>query len=161
MTWASKQELNKLFEYKGGVLYWRISPKPGVSAGDVAGYPVNTGYWRVTFKGTSMSRNRLVWIMHNGAIPDGVEVDHKDRVRANDKINNLSLMTSSQNNSNRGVFKNNKSGSRGVTITDSGKFKAQITVNGEVLHLGTHDTLFAASAAYEKARVANGIPESS
>lgn len=46
------------------------------------------------------SLHRQVWIYHNGDIPQGYVIDHIDRNRANNQIENLRLATQSENNKN-------------------------------------------------------------
>jgi hypothetical protein len=41
--------------------------------------------------------HRLVWVAFNGVIPEGYEVDHKDRDRSNNDLSNLQLLTRSDN----------------------------------------------------------------
>lgn len=41
--------------------------------------------------------HRVVWVWHNGAIPEGLVVNHKDYNRANNHIENLELMTQKEN----------------------------------------------------------------
>lgn len=41
--------------------------------------------------------HRLVWEAFNGAIPDGLEINHKDRRRANNALDNLELLTHLEN----------------------------------------------------------------
>ena len=43
------------------------------------------------------SLHRQVWIFHNGAIPDGMTIDHIDRNKDNNQIENLRLATYSEN----------------------------------------------------------------
>ena len=41
--------------------------------------------------------HRVIWVWHNGAIPKGLVVNHKDYNRANNDIANLELMTQKEN----------------------------------------------------------------
>ena len=41
--------------------------------------------------------HRLVWARSNGAIPDGMEVNHKDGDKSNNRLDNLEIVTPSQN----------------------------------------------------------------
>ena len=48
-------------------------------------------------KRISTSAHRIQWIKHNGPIPDGVEINHKDLNKANNRIGNLELLTRLEN----------------------------------------------------------------
>lgn len=52
-----------------------------------------TGYYRRSVKRTTKLLHRDVWEHHNGKIPDGYEVHHKDFDRDNNDIGNLDLLT--------------------------------------------------------------------
>ena len=41
--------------------------------------------------------HRLVWEAFNGPIPDGFEIDHVDENKANNSLNNLRLVTRTEN----------------------------------------------------------------
>ena len=41
--------------------------------------------------------HRIMWIYHNGPIPDGLEVNHKDGNRKNNQLSNLELLTRGEN----------------------------------------------------------------
>lgn len=41
--------------------------------------------------------HRVIWVWHNGPIPKGLVINHKDYNRANNDINNLELMTPKEN----------------------------------------------------------------
>lgn len=41
--------------------------------------------------------HRVVWCWHNGAIPKGMEINHKDYNKANNRIENLELVTRQEN----------------------------------------------------------------
>jgi hypothetical protein len=57
------------------------------------------GYWRSRQLRVKMCR--IIWIYHNGDIPTDLQVDHIDGDVANDRIENLRLVTIRQNAQNR------------------------------------------------------------
>ena len=76
-------------------------------------------------------------------------VDHKDRNKQNDKLNNLRWATRSQNQRNRSLVYNSASGGvYGVTPYGS-KWRGQAYVEGKRRHLGVFDTVKEASEAVE------------
>jgi hypothetical protein len=61
-----------------------------------------TGYMMASWKAPKQPRkfmrvHRVVWVCHNGPIPDGQEIDHIDMDKSNNNINNLRLVTHRQN----------------------------------------------------------------
>ena len=62
-----------------------------------------------------------------------LQVDHIDGDRLNNNISNLRMATSSQNNSNRKIQKNNTSGYRGVFICENKKYQARIKKEGKII----------------------------
>lgn len=60
-----------------------------------------SGYYMVALCLNSVEKDssvhRLVWSAFNGAIPEGLEVNHKDEDKANNALLNLELVTPSQN----------------------------------------------------------------
>ena len=63
----------------------------------------------------------IVWELHNGAIPDGLEVDHIDGNHSNNLIENLRLATRELQAFNRGVRADKRSGlPKGVFVNGSG-----------------------------------------
>lgn len=58
-------------------------------------------------------------------------VDHKNRNRIDNRINNLNLVTHNENNENTSLYSNNTSGYRGISITNEGKYLAYITKNNK------------------------------
>lgn len=68
-------------------------------------------------------------------------VDHKDRNKLNNTESNLRTATCSENQMNKGIRSNNKSGKVGVHQKSSnGKWVAMICVNKKHKNLGTFDT---------------------
>lgn len=75
-------------------------------------------------------------------------VDHVDTNTMNCARSNLRLCNTPQNAKNRKRNRGNKIGLKGVHIRDSGRFFAQIQVDGKKISLGTYDTAEQAHAAY-------------
>lgn len=59
--------------------------------------------------------HRYIWELKVGSIPEGLEVDHKDRKKLNCQIENLRLATRAENSRNKNKTKKNKSGYIGVS----------------------------------------------
>ncbi len=124
----SQQMLRLLFDYDAerGVLIWRFRARGdfqtnqpfkrwnSIFPGKDAGWKRADGYRAVKINGREHLTHRLIWIWHNGDIPDGLEIDHEDRNRGNSKVSNLSPATRSQNQKNASMRKDNASGVRGI-----------------------------------------------
>ena len=59
------------------------------------------GYPKVYIDKKYYTLSRVVWILMNGDIPEGMVIDHIDRDKNNNKIDNLRVVTQSDNNKNR------------------------------------------------------------
>ena len=105
---------------------------------------VNNGYLTIEFKGKPYRAHRIAWFLHYGEQPPYI-IDHIDRNRSNDKIENLRVVTDSENRSNAPFI--------GVSKRPSGKFRARIMHNGTRLILGTFDTFEQARAVYRSAKL--------
>jgi hypothetical protein len=83
---------------------------------------------------------------------DGNEVDHINQDKLDDRKQNLRLCTRSQNNANRGAYRNNTSGYKCVYFDQKrGEYQAYILVNRHKIHLGRFATAKEAARAYDKA----------
>ena len=143
---------NEIFDYKDGELYWKINRSTRIKKGSKAGYLHHKGYMCVLYQNKSYSVHRIVWEMHNWPIPSNKEIDHADRNKANNKIENLRCCSRSQNCQNPSMRNNNTSGHTGVCWHKTRKkWSAYITINGKKRHLGWFNTLEEAIAARKKA----------
>ena len=59
------------------------------------------GYRHFSLNGKRTPAHRYIWEIHNGTIPKGLMIDHKDRNTLNNKLDNLRLATREQNAQNR------------------------------------------------------------
>lgn len=80
------------FSHNDGVLTWVKPTSNRVKAGSIAGWVDGKGYLRVRLLGRSYGVHRIVYEMHYGPIPDGMEIDHIDHNPLNNKIENLRVV---------------------------------------------------------------------
>lgn len=84
--------------------------------------------------------------------PPGYKIDHRNRDGLDNRRENLRVCTNSENQANRGVPANNKTGYKGVHWSKrERKYRAQIRVNSKHYDLGTFDNPIDAAKAYDAA----------
>lgn len=144
------EEAHRLFVYDAGSgkLFYKITRGRFV-AGSPVGALQRNGYFTLKLLGKKRCAHWVVWLMHTGKFPDAT-IDHIDRNRSNNRIENLRPATRSQQQGNMALTRANTSGARGVSQRGE-KWKATIWENGVQRLLGTFDTKDAAKAAYAKA----------
>ena len=84
-----KKTLQKLFDYKDGVLYWKIKLNNRSPVGSKAGFIRKDGYRMTRINGNRYLNHRLIWVLFNGDIPKGLSIDHIDGDPTNNNIKNL------------------------------------------------------------------------
>ena len=139
---------NLRYEPSTGLLYWLHDRANGkVKAGDLASkIQSKTGYRRVSINNKYYAAHRLVWMLHNGNLPD--LIDHIDGDRANNVLSNLRIADKQTNSANRNKNLNNTTGYRGV-VKIGNRFRATIGYKGTRYDLGMFDTAKLAHQAYE------------
>jgi hypothetical protein len=84
--------------------------------------------------------------------PKGMEVDHKNGDRLDNRRSNLRVCTHAQNCANRRMREDNKSGFRGVHQgRGRNTWTAQIRLHNKQYFIGNYKTKIEASRAYQKA----------
>lgn len=63
-------------------IFSRVIPEPNSGCWIWDGPPGGGGYARTTINNRQIKIHRLAWVLKNGPIPDGLELDHKCRVRS-------------------------------------------------------------------------------
>ena len=112
-------------------------------------YLSTSGYYWSSLDGVNLPAHRVIWALHNGAWPDG-QIDHINGDKSDNRIENLRVVTTSQNGMNRGKPSDNTSGYKGVVWDKSrSKWKATIGFRGKVHNIGRYDTKEDAIKAYE------------
>jgi len=133
---VTKESVSKMFEYRGGNLYWKIDRKK-VKTGQKAGRQKSNGYCEVRFNGKLHGTHRLIFMMFHGYMP-GI-VDHIDGNPSNNLIENLREATHKENIRNSKIPKDNTSGFKGVTKNKGDtKWTAQCVVDGKRHYLGQY-----------------------
>lgn len=129
------------YEYRCGKLY-RKYKKHNHPAGKECGFIDQVGYVRTKLNSKMTFAHRIVWEMHNGKISDGMEIDHLNGVKSDNRIENLRSVPHAVNMKNKMSYKNNKTGFTGVFYNEeSSSYDAYITCNGKRKRLGSYRTI--------------------
>ena len=148
--------LRKCLDYdpETGIFRWKYRPdmRQQVNTlfeGKIAGRIHHTGYRVITLNSRKYLAHRLAWLFCHGDLPEGLEMDHINGDRADNRIANLRFVTTSQNQMNR---KSENNLPLGVCFSKSaGKYQAQITINGKYKYLGLFTCPIEAGEAYKRA----------
>jgi hypothetical protein len=109
-AYPNREELLAILRYKDGNLYWVRSLKRHALRGKLAGCLEPGGYWVIQHNGRRLYAHRLIWILHHGNISAGLEIDHINRLKSDNRIENLRLVTKVGNGQNRTLSRNNTTG---------------------------------------------------
>ena len=148
------------YDEKSGKLYWKKRGYPAFDnrwAGKEAfvtqnekGYKTGRLFDREPYKA-----HRVVWVWWYGEWPEG-EIDHINRVKDDNRIENLRVTSSSENSRNIALTKKNLSGCFGVS-KHGNKWRARICAGvGEVIELGVYEKKEDAIAARKLAEARYG-----
>lgn len=90
----TQEELKYRFQYQDGNLIYKyaVGKRP---IGAIAGYKKPDGYWRIYIKGKGYYLHRVIWFYFHGVWPK--ELDHIDRNKSNNKLENLRSVTHKEN----------------------------------------------------------------
>ena len=128
--------------YLGNTILWTLT---------ATGY-VTTGVRYSNGSTSSMTLHRVIARLVHGSIPEGLEVDHRNRCRTDNRASNLRLVSHTSNIRNRARFKSNSSGYIGVYLhKETSKYRAHIRVDGKSIHLGLFEDAATAARAYDVA----------
>jgi len=151
----TRDNIKSLFDYKDGKLYWKSNRcNNKIKAGQRAGTLHSKGYWHIKINGKYFLEHRLIWSMFKGECIPSVDLiqnlDHIDRDKLNNRIENLRVANKSENGYNTLKKSNNTSGYKGVCWHKvKRKWMAQGRVEGKKVYLGYYENIEDASKAYE------------
>jgi len=146
----TQSKVKRLFKYRDGELYWKITPSKNVRKGNKAGSINSEGYKQVGIGHNTYVYGRIIFLMFHGYLPECVS--YIDANPLNTRIENLRAATQSQVNCHKKKLSNNTSAFKGVSFHKQvGKYKAAIVKKKKSHHLGYFDTPEEAYKAYCKA----------
>jgi hypothetical protein len=147
----SKNYLNSVLRYEKetGFVYWRKNNK--IVKGCIN--KVKQKYKRIMINKEHYLLHRIIYQMHYGDLTVNDPIDHIDRNRFNNRIENLRKANVFLNNQNQGERKNNTSGYKGVSWSKQRqKWRATITVKCKHKTLGFFESKEKAYECYLEAR---------
>jgi len=145
----TQERLKELFNLdpETGVMYWNVRPgsRGGPKIGDVAGC-LSRGYWRIKIGTKLYQRSHLVFLFYTGIAAK--QLDHRNRIKIDDRPDNLRTATTTENARNA-IWSKASCLPKGVTWRDRlNPFRADIQVNGCPIYLGSFPAAELAHAAY-------------
>jgi hypothetical protein len=155
----TQSELKELLNYNpmSGLFMW-INSGSGRKSNSYAGFKTSNGYRCIKINGKQYRTSRLAFLWMKGYFPE-YDVDHKNRIRNDDKWENLRHATQSCNARNRSIHKNNKSGVTGVSWNKQRKsWGSYIRANNKRKYLGNYKNKEDAVQARWNAEVKYGYP---
>jgi hypothetical protein len=144
--------VKEYFEYRDGNLYRIKKTGKNTHIGEKAGSNLDK-YNYVCFNRKYYGLHRLIFLYHYGFIPKFI--DHIDRDPLNNRIENLRECTGAQNQGNRTINKNNKSGYKGVKKTPkhletkNNIFSSRVIKDRKAYYCGVFKTAEDAARAYD------------
>lgn len=131
MNILSKTEIEALFYYDGSNLVNKFTR--GLAKKDgIAGSVNSKGYIHIRVNNKFYLAHRLIWVLHDNLLSDKDFVDHRNRIKTDNKIDNLRIATVAQNNINRGVLPSNTSGRKNIYYSRyHDRWVADISINGK------------------------------
>ena len=126
-----KEYLNSVFTYEDGKLYWKKQISSKCSIGKEAGtHNKKLNRFYIGLNGKYYLRSRLIYIMHFGKIQN--EIDHINRNRTDDRIENLRDVSDRINTINRECVENNSRGLPNCVYYDASNKKNHYYVRARV-----------------------------
>lgn len=158
----TREEVMRVLDYdpETGVFIRKVGCRGGVSAGVEAGAVQVTAagkrYRVISVNGRHYRAHRLAWLILTDSFPDD-QIDHINGCGLDNRAENLRAVSNSENSKNARKPYTNTSGVVGVyRRKDCNKWRACISVEGRLTHLGTFKYFHEALAARKSAEKTYG-----
>jgi hypothetical protein len=143
MSYPSCETIRDYFDYDpltGHVTHRRKRSRKTVP-GARAGHATRPGDHRaIGIDGVLYPEHRIIWIWVHGTLDPAMDVDHENRVRDDNRLENLRLATRAENLWNGRLLDSNTSGVKGVSYsTRDRRWVVQVMCRG-VRHGSYHET---------------------
>lgn len=149
--WVYKEALAETLFIGDGRFAWH-KKKLGRKVGSIVGTKNSLGY--IVFNFTASDNKRyylrnsyMNWVYHNGCMPVNI-IDHIDRVKHNDNIENLRDISHRDNLLNSGPRLGRFKGVH--YLGNCGKWRAGFKSNGSYITIGYYDTEVDAAKAFNE-----------
>jgi hypothetical protein len=140
----TQAELKRLFDYQeDGALIRKVAVSgPAGQVGRAIGSVATGGakrpdkkYLITRIAGQHYCVHKLVYLWHHGEWPQ--QIDHINQDSLDNRIENLRMADSCENMQNRKLFKNNRSGAKGVAWSKrASKWQVYVGINRKIKHVG-------------------------
>ena len=148
--------IKRLLRYEEGKVFWREDRNSRIKSGDRAGSLSSSGYRVIKLKGRPHKEHRIIWILINGTPPLDT-LDHINGIKDDNRPSNLRELSHKENHR---AHKNKKKGAsskyRGVHWSQQ-KWRALITTDGKLQHIGRFTSEIEAARAYDKKAIELGF----
>tara|TARA_R110002126_G_scaffold88499_3_gene212068 strand:+ start:735 stop:1241 length:507 start_codon:yes stop_codon:yes gene_type:complete len=144
-----QETVKKLFYYdaESGMLLWRYGNKRNVKPWQEAKALNGNGYVCVKIQGKNYPVHRIIWVYVHGTFPEQ-DIDHKNRIRNDNRLCNLRVVSRTDNCQNISLPSHNKSGHIGVSwFKNHNCWTVYVKVNKKNKWLGYYKNLDDAIAA--------------
>ena len=136
-----------------GEFRWREQRSNRAPKGSLAGCRDHYGYIVIRIDGVLHKAHRLAWLYVHGCLPNK-GIDHINQTPSDNRICNLREADQHENNQNRRVQRNSRSGLTGVSLHKaSQRWHARIHTRNGCRSLGYYDTKEAAAQARRAAEL--------
>ena len=133
----SHEYLLEILEYfpDRGKFVWKVNPRNRICVGKEAGSKKKSdNRYYIMINKTSYLRSRLAWFYTHGVWPKN-DIDHRNRIKDDDKIENLREATRQENTWNR-VYKNKKHNLPRCILMNGKKFQVRVIHETKDKYLG-------------------------